>query len=178
MKPKRPTETDLLTLVQNGFNAQLPKDREAQPPAAALKSSAPTPLATPAHQEPATFLPMVRITLSIPEELRFRLKTMLINHGRMARSRMTQDQFCAMAIAERLDLEDDRVNPWKRADLFATFLQECLDGGGLAKEWVAGAKNLLKNHQDNPCTRIHPSFPATGTTNAEPKAGTRGEPQP
>ena len=43
MKPKRPTETDLLAIVQNGFQEQLPKDREARAPARRLPPT-PTPI--------------------------------------------------------------------------------------------------------------------------------------
>jgi hypothetical protein len=91
MKPKRPTETDLLALVQNGFNAQRPKDRAAQ-------ASAPGPEPKPkandsATTDPSPLVPMVRITLTVPEELRYRLKLTLMNQGRTVRNKMTQDEF-------------------------------------------------------------------------------------
>ena len=101
MKPKRPTETDLLALVQNGFNAQLPKDRAAQ-------ASAPGPEPKPKANDsvptdPAPLVPMVRITLTIPEELRYRLKLTLMNQGRTVRNKMTQDEFGSKAIAALLE---------------------------------------------------------------------------
>ena len=101
MKPKRPTETDLLAIVQNGFEAQLPKDREAQTPAprpAPTAAPVPTPVA-----DQAPFVPMVRITLAIPEDLRYRLKLAVMNHRRKSPDKMTQDEFCAQAIAAHLD---------------------------------------------------------------------------
>jgi hypothetical protein len=58
MKPKRPTETDLLAIVQNGFQEQLPKDREAQAPVAV---PTPAPASNPVAA-PLTVEPMVRLT--------------------------------------------------------------------------------------------------------------------
>lgn len=166
MKPKRPTETDLLALVQNGFNAQLPKDREAQAPAA---GAAPKPkvegTSTP---EPAPFVPMVRITLTIPEELRYRLKMILINHGRTARGRMTQDEYCAMAIANRLDLDENIEGTRNRTSPLEAFLQDCLEGGGLTKEWAPKAKGLLKGLTDDPCPQPKPPRPARGKASPAP----------
>ena len=95
MKPKRPTETDLLAIVQNGFREQLPKDREAQSPAPVPVPTAIAPSAT----EPGALVPMVRITLAIPEDLRYRLKLAMMDHRRKSRSRITQDDYCAQAIA-------------------------------------------------------------------------------
>ena len=102
MKPKRPTETDLLTLVQNGFNSQLPKDREAQ-------ASAPGPAPKAKEEEmpaavPTPFASMVRITLAIPEDLRYSLKLALMGHRRKNRSRLTQDEYCANAISAYLGM--------------------------------------------------------------------------
>jgi hypothetical protein len=112
MKPKRPTETDLLTLVQNGFNAQLPKDRAAQAPAPGPE---PKPKANDgATTDPAPLVPMVRITLTIPEELRYRLKLTLMNQGRTTRSRMTQDEFGSKAIAALLEQFEGPAKPASR----------------------------------------------------------------
>jgi hypothetical protein len=98
MKPKRPTETDLLAIVQNGFQEQLPKDREAQAPALA-PTATPIPVAATAAIEP-----MVKITLTIPEDMRYRMKIALMNLRRKNQDRLTQDEFCAQAIAAHLDL--------------------------------------------------------------------------
>ena len=179
MKPKRPTETDLLALVQNGFNAQLPKDREAQasaPRAAPKPKAADTAKADPAPLMP--MVPMVRITLTIPEELRYRLKMTLMSQRRTTRNKMTQDEYCAMAITDRLDLEEDKANPWNRLALLAAFIQNCLEEGGLAKEWVTRARTLLKDLSDSPCTRHKPPFPGRGSANLALIAGSQGASQP
>jgi hypothetical protein len=137
MKPKRPTETDLLAIVQTGFQEQLPKDRGPQHPAPAPTRVAPSPA------EPAELVPMVRITLAIPEDLRYRLKLAMMDHRRLNRSRITQDEFCAQAITVHLDtVERGRPLP-KREDPLVTFLQECLERRGLTKTWAPKAKALL-----------------------------------
>jgi hypothetical protein len=48
---------------------------------------------------------MVRITLAIPEELRYSLKLALMGHRRKDRSRLTQDEYCANAISAYLGQE-------------------------------------------------------------------------
>jgi hypothetical protein len=58
--------------------------------------------------EAGALVPMVRITLAIPEDLRFRLKLALMSLRRKRQSRMTQDEFCARAIAAQLDFEENR----------------------------------------------------------------------
>ena len=40
---------------------------------------------------------MVRITLTIPEDLRYRMKLALMNLRRKNQDRLTQDEFCAQA---------------------------------------------------------------------------------
>lgn len=100
MKPKRPTETDLLAIVQNGFQEQLPRDREAQ---AATDPASPPRQAQRMENPVPPLEPTARITLTIPEDLRFRLRGALMNHQRRTRARMTQDAFCAMAIAAFLE---------------------------------------------------------------------------
>jgi hypothetical protein len=176
VKPKRPTETDLLALVQNGFNTQLPKDRAAQ---ASAPGPAPMPKADDtAKAGPSPLAPMVRITLTIPEELRYRLKMTLMSQRRTTRNKMTQDEYCATAIADLLDLEEDKANPWSRAALLTTFIQNCLEEGGLTKEWVPRAKTLLKEISDFPCTRHQPPFPDRGAAYPAPMAGSRGASEP
>lgn len=138
MKPKPPTETDLLTLVQNGFNAQLPVDRAAQAPDAA---PAPKPKADEA--DPAAMVPMARITLTVPEELRYRLKLVLMNHRRAGRSRMTQDEYCAKAIGAQLDQEERGTDLRGQVAKVAEFLREGLRGKALTKGWDAKAQALL-----------------------------------
>ena len=141
MKPKRPTETDLLAIVQNGFQEQLPKDREAQAPAPASTSvPAPTPVTA-----PVPLGPMVRITLAIPEELRYRLKLAVMNHRRKNQDRITQDEFCAQAIAARLDQMEGSADAGKQVEPLVSFLQECLRERGLARGWAPKAKTLLDN---------------------------------
>ena len=150
MKPKRPTETDLLALVQNGFNDQLPKDRETHPPA--------TP-APPARREalPAREVqpldPMVRITLTIPEDLRFRLRVALMTHHRQTRARMTQDEFCAKAIAAHLEHLEGPAKQGSREERLAAFLQDCLREKGLSKAWAPKAKQVLDGEVDGPNSR-------------------------
>jgi hypothetical protein len=131
MKPKRPTETNLLAIVQNGFQEQLPKDREAQtqPPAPApATTSVLAPVAGSAPMEQ-----MVKITLTIPEDLRYRMKLALMNLRRKNQDRLTQDEFCTQAIAARLDLVEGSAKAGNKADPLVSFLQECLGGRGLAK---------------------------------------------
>jgi hypothetical protein len=141
MKPKRPTETDLLAIVQNGFQEQLPKDREAQLPAPASTSA---PASTPVVA-PIPMGPMVRITLAIPEDLRYRLKLAVMNHRRKNQDKITQDEFCAQAIATRLDLMEGSTNAAKQVEPLVSFLQECLRDRGLARGWAPKAKTLLEN---------------------------------
>ena len=133
MKPKRPTETDLLALVQNGFNAQLPKDRQAQ---AQVDAAQPAP--------PAMVMPMVRITLTIPEELRFRLKLAMMSQRRMTQSRLTQDEYCARAISAGLDRDQGGAKPGDETNPLRTFLVDCLGKGALAEAWIPKAKTLLE----------------------------------
>ncbi|MDR3672735.1 MAG: hypothetical protein P4L36_17955 [Holophaga sp.] len=138
MKPKPPTETDLLALVQNGFNAQLPMDRAAQAPDAA---PAPKPKADEA--DPSALVPMARITLTVPEELRYRLKLVLMNHRRTGRSRLTQDEYCAKAIGAQLDLEERGTDLRDQVAKVAEFLREGLRGKALTKGWDTKAQALL-----------------------------------
>ena len=142
MKPKRPTETDLLALVQDGFNAQLAKDREAMAP-----DSGPVPKPNPDAPPvagPADFEPMVRITLAIQEDLRYRLKMVLMGHRRKSRSRMTQDEYCAKAIRTQLDLDEGGSAPLNQVTQLADFLRECLKAKAMAKAWVPKATALLE----------------------------------
>ena len=142
MKPKRPTETDLLAIVQNGFQEQLPRDREAQATAPA-PAARPEPETKPAMAEPAPGLPMVRITLAIPEDMRFRLKVAVMNHRRRHRDRMTQDEFCAQAIAAHLDQEERGTSSGAQEDPLASFLKDCLRERGLTRGWAPKARALL-----------------------------------
>ena len=155
MKPKRPSETDLLALVQNGFNAQLPKDRAAQAPA---QEPGPKPEATGATEtDPASLLTMARITITIPEELRYRLKLLLMDYRRFGPGKLTQDEYCASAIANLLDIDEDKArNPWKHFELLVTFLQCCLQDGGLSKAWEPRARNLLEGSEEALRTRRRP----------------------
>ena len=138
MKPKRPSETDLLALVQNGFNAQLPMDRAAQNPAPG----------------PATVVPMVRITLAIQEDLRYRLKLTMMNHKRRNRSSLTQDEYCARAISAQLDLDEGVAAPRNQVAQLAAFLSDCLREGALAESWVPKAQALLTGV--NGAEALHP----------------------
>lgn len=147
MKPKRPTEADLLTLVQNGFNAQLPKDREAQAPVPGPKPQNGGQDSPPA--DPTSFVPMVRITLAVPEDLRYRLKMTLMGHRRKSRVKMTQDEYCAKAISALLDLDEGGRNPRSQLAQFAAFLRDCLEEGALTKEWAPKAKALLEQLGDS-----------------------------
>lgn len=145
MKPKPPTEAELLTLVQNGFNSQLPKDREAQ---AITREPAPKARSSdglaPELQVP---VPMVRITLAVPEDLRFRLKVAMMSLRRKTQCRMTQDEFCAKAIAAQLDLEEDRGGTKERDSRLAESIGSCMKEGGLTKAWIPKAKAILEGGQ-------------------------------
>jgi len=145
MKPKRPTETDLLTLVQNGFNSQLPKDREAQAPASG-PAPKPKPEETPAAGPPP-FVPMVRVTLAIPEDLRYSLKLALMEHRRKDRSRLTQDEYCANAISAFLSQEQEGTKHGDKADPLKTFIRDCMREGGLAEAWIPKAMALLEGER-------------------------------
>ena len=137
MKPKRPTETDLLALVQNGFNSQLPKDREAQTPAPVPKADEAPALAQPLSVQ------MVRITLAIPEDLRYRLQLVLMGHRRKNRSRMTQDEYCAKALCAQLDQDEGSPDIRNQLAKCTAFLRDCLREGALTKGWAPKAKALL-----------------------------------
>lgn len=153
MKPRRPTESDLLAIVQNGFEAQLPKDREAQAPIPSVPAQ---PEGQPGAAVP--LVPMVRITLTIPEELRYRLKLAVMSHRRATRDRMTQDEFCAQAIAAHLDKEQrGHVLP-DREDPLVAFLRDCLSGKGLTRNWAPKARALLASLQPG----SGPASPAQG----------------
>jgi hypothetical protein len=89
---------------------------------------------------------MVKITLTIPEDLRYRMKLALMNLRRKNQDRLTQDEFCAQAIATHLDLVEGSTKGANQADPLVSFLQECLQGRGLAKAWAPKAKALLENH--------------------------------
>jgi hypothetical protein len=138
MKPKRPTETDLLTIVQNGFNAQLPMDRAAQAP-----DVAPAPKHKVDEVDPAALVPMARITLTVPEELRYRLKLVLMNQRRTGRSKMTQDEYCAKAIGALLDQEGNGNDLQGQVAKVVEFLRDGLRGKALTKGWDAKAQALL-----------------------------------
>jgi hypothetical protein len=142
VKPKRPTEADLLAVIQDGFNSQLPMDRAAQ---ASIPEVAPKPKAedTPTTYS-APFVPMVRITLAIPEDLRYRLKMVVMGHRRKTRIKMTQDEYCAKAIGALLDLDEGGPDPRVQVAELAAFLRECIYDGALTKGWAPKAKELLK----------------------------------
>jgi hypothetical protein len=147
VKPKRPTETDLLALVQNGFKDQLPKDREVHaptPPAPLPKREDPT------AKEAPPFEPMVRITLTILEDLRFRLRVALMNHQRKTRAKITQDEFCSRAIAALLEQFEGPPKPPSKEERLAAFLQDCLRENGLSKTWALKAKQLLDGEDEDP----------------------------
>jgi hypothetical protein len=88
---------------------------------------------------------MVRITLAIPEDLRYRLKLAVMNHRRKNQDRITQDEFCAQAIATRLDLMEGSTNVGRQVEPLVSFLQDCLRERGLARGWAPKAKTLLEN---------------------------------
>ena len=169
MKPKRPSETDLLALVQSGFNAQLPKDRAAQAPPAATP---PTPEAKgDPEAAPAPLVPMARITLTIPEELRYRLKLHLMNQRRYGREKLTQDEYCATAIADLLDLDEDKgPNPWRHCSLLKGFIQSCLEEGGLSTAWEPRARTLLEDSKEVPRPRHRPPLSGRGPTYPPPQS--------
>jgi hypothetical protein len=168
VKPKRPTEKDLLALVQNGFNTQLPKDRAAQAPAQDTGPKAEAKGG--AEATPASSVPMARITLTIPEALRYRLKLLLMDYRRFGRERLTQDEYCAMAITALLDLDEDKArNPWHLCHLLVTFIQGCLEDGGLSKAWEPGARILLDDSMDVLRSRRKPPFSGRGRTSPTPQ---------
>jgi hypothetical protein len=86
---------------------------------------------------------MVRITLTIPEDLRYRLKVAMMDHRRKHRCRITQDDFCAQAIAAHLDKQERRQAMPEGEVALAAFLRDCLNGNGLTKDWASKAKDLL-----------------------------------
>jgi hypothetical protein len=88
---------------------------------------------------------MVRITLAIPEDMRFRLRVAVMNHRRKHRDRMTQDEFCAQAIAVHLDQEERGANSEGQVDPLAIFLKDCLRERGLTKGWAPKAWALLES---------------------------------
>ena len=57
---------------------------------------------------------------------------------------MTQDEFCAQAIAAHLDLVESNDGPGNQEDPLVTFLQDCLHERGLARGWAPKAKALLE----------------------------------
>jgi len=89
-------------------------------------------------------VPMVRITLAIPEDLRFRLKLALMSLRRKRQSRMTQDEFCARAIAAQLDFEENREGAKARESQLAVFLGTCVKEGGLTKATSPMPSSSLK----------------------------------
>ena len=171
MKPKRPSEADLLALVQNGFNAQLPKDRAAQAPPAETPPTLEAKGAPDTEAAPAPLVPMARITIIIPEELRYRLKLHLMNQRWHGRGKLTQDEYCATAIADLLDLDEDRgPNPWHHCSLLKRFIQSCLEGGGLSKVWESKVRLLLEDSKEIPRSRHRPPFSGRGHTYPVPQS--------
>ena len=86
----------------------LPRDLDEHPPACGGRHSRPHRgiggrCACNAAANPAPLVPRVRITLTIPEDLRYRLKMTLMSQRRADRSKMTQDKFGSRAIAALLE---------------------------------------------------------------------------
>lgn len=133
-----------MAVIQNSFNAQLPQDREAL--AAAAEPASKPRVDDPSGADPG-FVPMVRITLAVPEDLRYRLKMVLMDHQRKSRARMTQDEFCAKAIGAHLDQEEGRAGAGDRGKELATFLGTCMQEGALAAAWIPRAKALLEGNR-------------------------------
>jgi hypothetical protein len=98
---------------------------------------------------------MVRITLAIQEDLRYRLKLTMMNHRRRNRSRLTQDEFCARAIAAQLDLDEGVAAPRNQPAPLATFLSDCLREGALAEAWVPKAQALLAGVNGAEALHLH-----------------------
>ncbi len=96
---------------------------------------------------PTPFAPMVRITLAIPEDLRYSLKLALIGHRRKNRSRLTQDEYCANAISAYLGHEQDGIKPGDKAAPLKTFIRDCMREGALAEAWVPKAISLLEGER-------------------------------
>jgi uncharacterized protein YgfB (UPF0149 family) len=63
----------------------------------------------------------------------------------MNQDKLTQDEFCAQAIAAHLNLVEGSTKAANQADPLVSFLQECLQGRGLAKAWAPKAKALLES---------------------------------
>jgi hypothetical protein len=93
--------------------------------------------------DPASLVPMARITLTVPDELRYRLQLVLMNQRRAGRSKMTQDEYCAKAIGALLDLEGGGTDPRGQVAQLVTFLRDGLRGKALTKGWDAKAQALL-----------------------------------
>jgi len=138
VKPERPKESDLLAIVQSGLQEQLARDRNPLPRSPGSGTS------SQGIPESSSCLPMVRITLSIPEDLRYRLKLAMMDHRRTHRKRITQDEFCAQAIAEKLDAEENARCRGTAESALAAFLKECLEAGGLDQDWTPRAEALLR----------------------------------
>lgn len=68
---------------------------------------------------------------------------------------MTQDEFCAQAIAAHLDQEERGAMAESHVDPLASFLWNCLRERGLTKGWAPKARALLESlgHDD----RVAPS---------------------
>lgn len=116
------------------------KDLEAQGPQART-----TPAQAEAPAVPPPVVPLARITLTIPEELRYRLKLAVMNHRRVHRDHMTQDEFCVQAITSHLEREDPGPSPDHAPDPLVAFLHDCLTNKGLNRTWAAKAEALLKD---------------------------------
>gem|GEM_PF-6359679 len=103
-------------------------------------------------------MPMVRITLAVPEDLRFRRKLTMMSLRRKSQSRLTQDEFCARAIAAALDIEEKRERTKDQDSQLAVFLLGiCVKEGGLTKVWIPKAKALLESIKFHPTTQASSS---------------------
>lgn len=122
MKPKRPTETDLLAVVQNGFQEQLSMDRE--PSKAQVKDRARI-AALETEDPPLTPRANVRMTLSIPEELRYRIKLSVMDQRRKGQPRLTQDEFCTEALRLHFESQDLLAHTICTLEKVRVFLDAC-----------------------------------------------------
>lgn len=139
MKPKRPSETDLLAVVQNGFQEQLQLDREPHiPPVHHGRPSLPE--ARPSTAAPAA---QVRITLTIPEGLRYRIKLAVMDQRRSSHPRLTQDEFCAEALQFHLEKRERDKEAGEILSKVRTFLKACIQTRGLKRPLAGEAEALV-----------------------------------
>jgi hypothetical protein len=142
-KPKKPTEGDLMSIIQQGFNTQREQDLAKQKVA-----DVPVKVLTRTQASDASFVPRVKISPMVPLELKNQMDLYLLTWSQRYRSRFTLDAFCTKAISNLLTSSEAGGDPWEHVDKLSGFLRTLLKEEALTGDWVSQAKSLLDGITD------------------------------